>query len=96
MVISNLLSPYERDGINDDLYIRNIEFTVYNRLTLLDRYGVIIKEWENFKNFNDPQRTDYFDISQLPPGNYLCILDYQLPSDQSVNRKTQMVTLLTK
>jgi hypothetical protein len=94
MIISNLLSPYERDGINDELYIKNIEFTVYNRVMLLDRYGVVINEWENFKNSHDPLSTDHFDITQLPPGNYLCILDYQLPNDEFMNRQTQMVTLL--
>jgi hypothetical protein len=93
--IHDLISPFTVDGINDELYIENIAKFPSNKVTLLDRYGVVIKEWTNFTNFDDPfnPNTDIYNFSRLSPGNYICIVEYGAEG-QSRRRKSQMITVL--
>lgn len=93
--IFDLISPFTRDQINDVLYIENISKFPENRVKLLDRYGVLIREWKNFTNFNDPinPNPDTFDFSRLNPGSYICVVEYS-NATQGAAKKSQMVTVL--
>jgi hypothetical protein len=92
--INDLITPFNSDGVNDFLTIRNIEYTYQNKVTLIDRWGVVVNKWTNFKNYDDPGNTDNFDFSTLSPGNYVCILQYQLTEGASQQELTQMITVL--
>jgi len=87
VLIRELITPFGSVGTNDRLFIENIERFAENRVMLLDRWGVLIKEWVNYTNDN----TNY-DFKKLPPGNYIVIVEYG-----NANRKkkiSQMVTVI--
>jgi gliding motility-associated-like protein len=87
VIIRNLITP-NRDGSNDGLYIESIEDYPANKVSLIDRYGVVVREWTNYQN----DQTG-FDFSTLLPGNYVCTLEYH----HTVLRKiktSQMITVL--
>lgn len=94
--ILDLITPFNTDNINDQLKILNIEFTFRNKVTLLDRWGVVVKQWNDFRNYDDLNNpnTDNFDFGKLGPGNYICILEYQLTADSPEEKLTQMITVL--
>ncbi|MBX2965540.1 MAG: gliding motility-associated C-terminal domain-containing protein [Cyclobacteriaceae bacterium] len=94
--IHDLITPFNADNINDRLKIVNVEYVYENKVTLLDRWGVPVKTWKNFRNYDDPvnPNTDNFDFSRLSPGNYICILEYQLTPDSPAEKLTQMITVL--
>jgi hypothetical protein len=94
--INDLITPYNSDDINDKLKIFNINYTYQNTVTLLDRWGVPVKKWTNFTNYDDPANpnTDTFDFSGLSPGNYICVLEYQLSADAPKETMTQMISVL--
>jgi hypothetical protein len=94
--IHDLITPHNLDNINDRLKIVNIEYTTNNTVTLIDRWGVVIKKWSNFRNYDDPlnPNDDGFDFSSMSPGNYICILEYQFTADAPKQKLTQMVTVL--
>lgn len=94
--ILDLITPFNADNINDQLKIVNVEYTFDNKVTLLDRWGVPVKTWKNFRNYDDPinPNTDGFDFSRLSPGNYVCILEFQLTPESPVQKVTQMITVL--
>jgi hypothetical protein len=96
LVIYDLITPYNTDGINDQFKIENIDLTVTNKVTLMDRYGVVVKEWNNFRNYDDlsTPNQDKFDFKQLSPGTYVCILNYQMSVDSPAQSLTQVITLL--
>jgi succinate dehydrogenase/fumarate reductase flavoprotein subunit len=96
LVIYDLITPFNTDGINDQFKIENIELTVSNKVTLMDRYGVIVKEWEDFRNYDDPfvPNQDKFDFKQMSPGTYVCILKYQMSIDSPTQSLTQVITIL--
>jgi hypothetical protein len=91
--INDLITPYNLDGINDNLRIVNIEYTVENTVTIIDRWGVPVKTWNNFRNYDDSSPDD-FDFTRLSPGNYICILEYKLTAESPKEKLTQMITVL--
>lgn len=94
--IHDLISPFNTDNINDQLKIVNVEYVFSNKVSLLDRWGVVVKEWKDFKNYDDPNNpnSDGFDFSKLSPGNYICVLEYKLTADAPAEKISQMVTVL--
>jgi len=92
----DLITPFNADDINDQLKIVNIEYTFENKVTLLDRWGVPVKEWKNFRNYDDSNNpnTDNFDFTKLSPGNYICVLQYQLSAGAPEEKQSQMITVL--
>jgi hypothetical protein len=88
ILIRDLITPYFDDGVNDQLHIVNIEFTVENKVTLMDRWGLVVKQWKNFRN------EEAYDFSQFSPGNYICVLEYQLTPEAGTKKMSQMVTIL--
>jgi hypothetical protein len=95
ITIHDLISPFKVDGYNDFLEIDNIGKFPENTVTLLDRYGVVIKEWNNFSNFEDPvnPNQDVYNFAKLSPGNYICIVEYG-NTTQAPRKKSQMITVL--
>jgi hypothetical protein len=96
MRIMDLITPFTIDNINDKLKILNIEYTYENKVTLLDRWGVPVKEWKNFRNYDDPNNpnSDGYDFSRLSPGNYICVLEYKLSVDAPLEKVNQMISVL--
>lgn len=94
--IMDLITPFNVDTFNDKLRIVNIEYTFENKVTLLDRWGVTVKTWSNFRNYDDPSNPsqDGFDFTRLSPGNYVCVLEYRLTQDSPREKLTQMITVL--
>jgi hypothetical protein len=96
MRIMDLITPFNSDNINDQLKIVNIEYTYENKVTLLDRWGVPVKEWSNFRNYDNVTNpnTDPFDFTKLSPGNYICVLQYKLSADAPEEKINQMISVL--
>jgi hypothetical protein len=96
MRIMDLITPFNIDNINDKLKIINIEITYENKVTLLDRWGVLVKEWKNFRNYDDADNpnNDGYDFSKLSPGNYICVLEYKLSADAPLEKVNQMISVL--
>lgn len=96
MRIMDLITPFNSDNINDKLKIVNIEYSYENKVTLLDRWGVPVREWKNFRNYDDPANpnTDTFDFTKLSPGNYICVLEYTLSADAPKEKLNQMISVL--
>jgi len=94
--IMDLITPFNADNVNDRLKIVNIEYVFRSKVTLLDRWGVVVKEWADFRNYDDPNNPnqDNFDFSKLGPGNYICILQYQLSAEAPEEQLTQMISVL--
>jgi len=95
LVIHDMITPFTKGDANDYLYIQSIEKFDYNKVTLLDRWGVPVKEWKNFTNYDDPvtPNTDGYDFAKLSPGNYICLVEYGF-TDGPRRKKSQMVTVL--
>ncbi len=88
LVIHDLITPYVQEGVNDKLFIRNIEMTNSNTVKLLDRWGVLVKEWTNYSNDVE------YDFSALSPGNYICLVEYTAPGNPNTVVAKGMVTVL--
>lgn len=93
LVIHDMITPFNKDGVNDFLAIDNIELTETNKVSLMDRYGTVVKEWTDY-HLSDPGSTTSFDFSNLTPGNYICVLEYKLLGGSSTEKISQMVTIL--
>jgi hypothetical protein len=87
LVIHDLITPY-RPEFNDKLVIENIEKLSNNKVKLLDRWGMLVMEWRNYSNDND------YDFTRLPPGNYICIVEYTYPGEAKPVIAKGMVTIL--
>lgn len=85
--IHDLITP-NGDDTHDRLHIVNVEYVTQNKVTLLDRWGAVVKRWVDFQN------NDTYDFSGLSPGNYICVLEYQLTPDSPKEELTQMITIL--
>lgn len=85
--VHDLITPFGSSGVNDQLFIENIEKFDHNKVTLLDRWGVQVKAWKNFTN-EDP-----YDYSRLGPGNYICVVEYG-NTDGPTRSIEQMVSVL--
>jgi hypothetical protein len=96
IIIYDLISPFTQDGKNDKLKISNIGFSIENKVTLLDRWGAVVKEWKNFRNYDDPinPNTDNFDFTKLTPGNYICVAEYKFNAEGATEKSAQMITVL--
>lgn len=88
LVIHDMITPYILDDKNDRLIIDNIELTESNHVRLLDRYGVVVKEWFDYTNDNQE------DFTTLSPGNYVCIVDFTYPGSESRATAKGVVTIL--
>jgi hypothetical protein len=87
--VRDLITPFGSAGVNDKLYIENIERFDFNRVTLLDRWGVPVKKWEHYTNDVE------YDFGKLSPGNYICVVEYGDDVEGNNTQKiTQMVTVL--
>lgn len=86
--IHDLITPFTPDQINDGLYIENIDQFEFKKITLLDRWGVVVAQWgDEFSN------AMAYDFSTLSPGNYICIAEFG--SDEGTAQKiSQMITVL--
>lgn len=93
--IHDIITPFLNDDMNDELYIEHIESFAVNKVSLLDRWGVPVKEWTNFTNYTDPinPNTDGYDFTKLSPGNYICIVEYG-DAETGMSKKSQMITVL--
>jgi hypothetical protein len=93
--VHDMLTPFNRDTFNDELFIENIAKFPTNKVTLLDRWGVVVKEWTNYTNYNDPltPNQEPFNFSSLSPGNYICVVEYG-EEGQTQQKLSQMVTVL--
>lgn len=90
--ILNVLTP-NGDVKNNVLQISNIEFFPENTVTLMDRYGVVVHTWTNFKNYSTTDAKQEFDFTSLAIGNYLCVVEYT-NLDGSRGSAQQIVTVL--
>lgn len=90
--IRNVITPF-RDNANDFLEIENIQLFPDNKVRILDRWGVQVKEWSGFTNFDGNENPD-MDLSGLATGNYIVILEYKDTS--SLKKLSQMVTLINQ
>ncbi|HYG02791.1 MAG TPA: hypothetical protein VD927_10120 [Chryseosolibacter sp.] len=88
ITIHELITPHGSPDVFDQLEIHNLTGFAYNKVTLLDRYGVPLKEWEDYAASD---HSDFF--KTLSPGNYICIVEYGA-SKENVRKKSQMVTVL--
>ncbi len=62
------------DESNPYLIIDNIEVLGDNIVTLIDRWGNVVYEKKDFKNFNDEDQSYNGEFDDLPSGNYVCLL----------------------
>jgi hypothetical protein len=92
--IHSLITPTAHDANNNVLYIENIDFFPENTVKLIDRYGVSVKSWVNFSNYDtaSPEQPD-FDFSGLVVGNYICIVQFRDNQGDKRNQ-SQMITVL--
>jgi hypothetical protein len=88
--IHDLITPFDAgsggSADNNGIFIENLFPT--NTVTLMDRWGVTIKKWQNYRNHMD----DAF-FQTLTPGNYICIVEWTTQSGD-VDNVSQMVTIL--
>jgi hypothetical protein len=89
VTIYQLITPYGSPGVNDVLKIDNIGSFTHKKVTLMDRYGVLVKIWGD--GFDT--EVEAFDFKKLSPGSYICIAEYGNSGDD-VKTQTQMVTVL--
>jgi hypothetical protein len=85
--VHDLITPFTKDEINDALYVESIELFDFRKVTLLDRWGVVIKTWDEYTN------TINFDFATLSPGNYMCVVEYGNAGGK-ISTLSQMVTVL--
>jgi hypothetical protein len=86
--IHNLITPFQVDDVNDRLYIENIERFSIRKVTLLDRWGNVIRTWGNeYTNGIE------YDFATLSPGSYICIAEFS-NEGTGTKRISQMITIL--
>jgi hypothetical protein len=87
--VRDLITPFRVDNENDKLYIEQIDAFDFNTVTMLDRWGGVVKRWENFTNEID------YDFSTLSPGNYIVVVEFGRQAEGGTTQKiSQMVTVL--
>lgn len=86
--IHDLLTPFITDGVNDAIFIENLDKFETNMVKLLDRWGVVVKEWKDYDNANPG-----YDFSKLSPGSYICIAEVSNAGSSS-KQLSQMITVL--
>ncbi|MDH5603739.1 MAG: gliding motility-associated C-terminal domain-containing protein, partial [Cyclobacteriaceae bacterium] len=84
--IHNVVTP-NGDGKNDVLYIENVTFYPGCEVVVLDRWGIKIKSFTDYKNEWD-LTTDNGEV--LPAGNYLCVV--KIPGEKIYSRTITVIT----
>jgi len=94
VTVIDIITP-KVDQHNDFLRILNIEKFEIRKVRLLDRYGLNIKEWSDFTNYDDPinPNQDAYDFNKLSSGNYICVVEYG-NSDSEIKSVQQMVSVI--
>jgi len=95
VVIHNIITPGWGDSepVNDYLEIANIGSFPDNHVRLLDRYGIVVKEWKGYVDVVTTSSLDpSYDLTHLATGNYICVLEYK--SGNSTKKFSQMVTII--
>jgi hypothetical protein len=77
LIIHDMITPFTQDEVNDKLVIENIDLTESNKVTFIDRYGVVVKEWTNYTSDIE------FDFQRFSPGNYICVVEYVAPGSST-------------
>jgi hypothetical protein len=88
--IHNLITPFgSKDRLNNkNLYIHHLGLFESNKVTLLDRWGVVQHAWTNYDNENPN-----YDFTNLTPGNYIVIVECTDRAGKTI-KQSQMVTVL--
>ena len=91
--IRKLITPND-DLDNDVLVVDGLDAFPDNQITLIDRWGVVVKTWKGFVNY--PERTGVaqsdFNFAKLAIGNYVCVVEY---TERGVRKsKKQMIAVL--
>jgi hypothetical protein len=91
--IRKLITPND-DLDNDVLVVDGLDAFPDNQITLIDRWGVVVKTWKGFLNY--PERTGVaqsdFNFAKLAIGNYVCVVEY---TERGVRKsKKQMIAVL--
>lgn len=92
--VIDIITP-KTDQHNDFLRVLNIEKFDIRKVRLLDRYGLSIKEWSDFTNYDDPNNPnqDGYDFNKLSSGNYICVVEYG-NTDSEMKSIQQMVSVI--
>jgi hypothetical protein len=88
LIIHDMITPFTQDEVNDKLVIENIDVTESNKVTFIDRYGVVVKEWTNYTSDIE------FDFQRFSPGNYVCVVEYVAPGSPTKFTAKGNVTIL--
>ncbi|MDH5476509.1 MAG: gliding motility-associated C-terminal domain-containing protein [Cyclobacteriaceae bacterium] len=96
-IINNVITP-DGNSMNDYLTIVNLSLYPENKIKLIDRYGVEVYSAENYVSpFADSAPGEGEDFSKiLPPGNYVCILEYTTANGETLGPIRQMISVLQK
>jgi hypothetical protein len=94
VTVIDIITP-KTDQHNDFLRVLNIEKFDIRKVKLLDRYGLSIKEWSDFTNYDDPNspNSDGYDFNSLSSGSYICVVEYG-NSDSEMKSVQQMVSVI--
>jgi hypothetical protein len=87
--IHDLITPSGSKGFNDVLTIDYLDKFTFKHVTLLDRWGVLIKEWNDFSE----DIAKAYDFNQLGAGNYIVVVEYGKIGEKKMVEQ-QMVTVL--
>jgi hypothetical protein len=90
--IRNVITPLGSKA-NDYLFIENIDYFPDNKVILLDRWGVQLREWTGYINA-DENPGPMHDLSKVATGNYIVILEYK--DGSSIKKLSQMVTIINQ
>ncbi|HMG90617.1 MAG TPA: Ig-like domain-containing protein, partial [Chryseolinea sp.] len=94
-VIHAFITPNTADDQNNVLYIENIELYPENRVQLINRWGVTVKSWINFSNYDtDDSKQADFDFTGLSVGNYICVVEYANSTGGDKKSQSQMISVL--
>lgn len=93
--VIDIITP-KLDQHNDFLKVLNIEKFDIRKVKLLDRYGLSIKEWSDFTNYDDlnTPNQDGYDFNKLSSGNYICVVEYG--NENSEMRSVQQMVSIIK
>jgi hypothetical protein len=94
ITVIDIITP-KVDQHNDFLRVLNIEKFDIRKVKLLDRYGLSIKEWSDFTNYDDPNNPnqDGYDFNKLSSGNYICVVEYG-NTDSEMKSVQQMISVI--
>jgi hypothetical protein len=91
--IRKLITPND-DLDNDVLVVDGLDAFPDNKITLIDRWGVVVNTWKGFVNYPEPAgvKQPDFDFSKLAVGNYICVVEY---TERGARKsKKQMIAVL--